>query len=118
SVNSSAARASGFHATCQKWCQPPCAPFATSAASGTSTMTLRYPSARPLLRVGAPRARRRAPGIRAASTASGDPQTLLDLRDYPVRRIKDLRVHLVPAADEADLEQLRPRRELRVEPFQ
>ena len=39
-VSSSAARASGFHATCQKWCQPPAAPFATTAASGMRTMTL------------------------------------------------------------------------------
>src|SRR5882724_8814033 len=66
----------------------------------------------PLLRAGAPRARRRALGIRAASTASGDPERLLDLRDDAVRRIEELRVHLVPTADEADLEELRARREL------
>ena len=40
-VSSSAARASGFHATCQKWCQPPLAAFAATAASGTRTMMLR-----------------------------------------------------------------------------
>src|SRR5207245_5071436 len=96
----------------------PYAPFATSAASGTSTMTLRYPSARPLLNVGAPGARLRAPGIRAASTASGDSQALLDLRHDPVRRVEELGVHLVPAADEADLEQLRSRRELRLVPLE
>src|SRR2546430_1858797 len=66
----------------------------------------------PLLRVGPPRARRRALGIRAASTASGNPQRLLDLADDPVRRIEELGVHLVPAADVADLEELRARWEL------
>ena len=40
-VSSSAALASGFQATCQKWCQPPCTPFTVSAARGTSTTTLR-----------------------------------------------------------------------------
>src|SRR6476660_5834692 len=66
----------------------------------------------PLLKVGAPRARRRALGSRATSTASGDPQTLLDLRDDPVRRIEEPRVPAIPAADVADLEEPRPRREL------
>src|SRR5436190_20477076 len=71
----------------------------------------------PLLSPGAPSARRRAlctPGLgtRAASTASGDPERLLDLRDDPVRRVEELRIHLVPAADVADLEELRTRREL------
>src|ERR1700704_6073688 len=115
SVSSSAALASGFHATCQKWCQPPCAPFATSAASGIRTMTLRYPSASPLLSEGAHRPRRRPLDIRAASPASGYPQALLDLRDDSVRRVEELGIDLVPAADVADLEQLRPGRELRLE---
>src|SRR5258705_8188787 len=70
----------------------------------------------PLLRAGARRARRRALGIRAPTPASGDPERLLDLRDDAVRRIEELRVHLVPTADEADLEELRPRRELLLVP--
>src|SRR6059036_2611056 len=53
--------------------------------------------------------------MRAASTASGDSQTLLDLRDDPRRRVEELGVDLVPAADVADLEQLRPGRERRLE---
>src|SRR6266540_4608350 len=80
-------------------------------------MTLRYASASPLLRAGVPRARRRALGIpplgmRATSTASGNSEALLDLRDDPAGRVEELGVHLVPAADVADLEELRPRREL------
>src|SRR3954447_17864470 len=73
---------------------------------------LRYTSAMPLDSAGAPRPPRRAPGIRATSTASGDSEALLDLRDDAVRRIEELRVHLRPTADVADLEQLRPGREL------
>src|SRR3954469_8934920 len=76
---------------------------------------LRYPSAMPLDSAGAPRARRRALGIRAASTASGDSERLLDLRDDAVRRVEELRVHLRPAADVADLEQLRARRKVLLE---
>src|SRR5215468_820495 len=68
----------------------------------------------PLLSAGAPRARRRALGIRRASTASGDSEALLDLRDDPVRRVEELGVHLAPAADVADPEEPRPRRELRL----
>jgi hypothetical protein len=41
SVSFSAATASGFDAAPQKWCQPPPAPFAVSAASGMRTTTLR-----------------------------------------------------------------------------
>src|SRR3954454_4018743 len=77
-----------------------------------STTTLRSPSASPLASAGVPTARLRAAGIRAASTASGDSEALLDLRDDPVRRIEELRVDLVPPADVADGEELRPRREL------
>src|SRR5690349_2465238 len=83
-----------------------------------STITLRYVSAMPLERSGVPRARRRALGIRSASTASGHPEALLDLRDDAVRRIEELGVHLGPAADVSDREELRPRRELRLEPTQ
>src|SRR5438105_3039296 len=112
SVSSRAAFDSGFQATCQKWCQPPWVAFTASAASGTSTTTLRYPSATPLLKVGAPRARRRTLGNLATSTASGDPQTLLDLRDDSVRRIEEPCVHAIPAADVADLEEPWARRKL------
>ena len=41
SVSSSAARDSGFQATSQKCRQPPSVAFATSAARGMRTMTLR-----------------------------------------------------------------------------
>src|SRR5579862_9997294 len=68
----------------------------------------------PLLSAGAPRARARALGIRATSTASGDSEALLDFRHDPVRGVEELRVDLVPAADVADLEQLRRERELRM----
>src|SRR5262249_19176773 len=93
----------------------PCVPFTTSAASGIRTTTLRYPSAIPLDSVGAPRARRRTLGSRAASTASGDSERLLDLRDDARRRIEELLVHLRPPPDVPDLEELRPRRKLSLE---
>src|SRR3954452_6455177 len=81
------------------------------------TTTLRYVSAMPALRNGVPRARLRALGTRArraASTASGNSERLLDLRDDAVRRVEELLLDLGPATDVADLEELRARRELRL----
>src|SRR5438552_15265965 len=77
-------------------------------------MTLRYRRAPPLVSVGPPSARRRARGSRTTSTACADTEALFDLRDDAVRRIEELRVHLVPATDVVDREELLRERELRM----
>src|SRR5687768_9306726 len=57
---------------------------------------------------GAPPMRR----ARVALAGSADTELLFDLRNRAVDRVEELRSHLVPAAELADLEQARWRREL------
>src|ERR1700757_2172518 len=52
-------------------------------------------------------------GAWSLSTACADTEPLFDLRHDPVGGIEELRVHLLPAPDVSDREELRARRELR-----
>src|SRR3954454_10836096 len=82
-VSSSAATACRLLMSCQNWLSPPSNALSTTAASGSSTITLSQTTAIPpasggrdrLLAERAPK----APGSASALLCSGDPQPLLDL---------------------------------------
>src|SRR3954453_3543436 len=119
SVSSSAARAGRLVAACQKAARPPSSERTTTAASGGRTMRLSQTVATPRPRPpadapGSVRERPRRRGARAAGRASlgsGDPRALLDLRERPLVGIEEGVVDLAPAAEVADREQPRRRRE-------
>src|SRR5690349_17533565 len=101
----------------QKWAQPPSVDFDTTAASGSSTITLSHAVAipRPMVpgRPIAAAARRRGSETVRASAGSGDSGCLFDLRDRAVLRVEEVGHHLVPAAKVVDREQRLGLRELR-----
>src|SRR3954451_11809665 len=112
SVRISALTAWRLETACQNPLQPWSVDFATTAASGISTMRLSHIVPRPRLRApsGALSLVRRA---RVASLLrSGDPRVLLDLGDRALVRVEELRVDLVPAAELVDRLQVRRSREL------
>src|SRR5580765_1160177 len=117
SVRRSAATAWRPLTAAQSASRPPSVERATTAASGISTMTLRYSVASPRASApepptAVPRARRRtAPAVRA-SLGSGDPRVRLDLRHRALVRVEELVVDLAPAAELVDREQARWHREL------
>src|SRR5437763_7265693 len=116
-VSSSAARACGEVTSLQNWLSPPSSDFCTTAASGSSTITLSQTTAIPPTSGGRDRLLAeeragRAPGSASALLGSGDSQPLLDLGDDPVARIEELRHHLVPAAHVVDREEAGGRGEL------
>src|SRR5215208_1793726 len=84
----------------------------TSAASGTRTTSERYAVANPPTSAGRRARRPRAAGTATAALASGASDLALDRRHDPLARIEELRLHLLPAAERPDREQIRPRREL------
>src|SRR4051812_27683182 len=103
----------------QKCAMPPSVDFATTAASGSSTITLSHAVAIPRPRApGRPiaaAARRRGSEAVRASAGSGDPRRVLDLGDRPVRRVEEVLHDLVPAAEVVDREERLRIRELRGE---
>src|SRR5437764_1425368 len=116
-VSSSAARACGEVTSLQNWLSPPSSDFCTTAASGSSTITLSQTTAIPPTNGGRDRLRveeraGRAPGSASALLGSGNPQALLDLGDDAARRIEELRHHLVPAPHVVDREEAGGRWEL------
>src|SRR5918995_1850348 len=123
SVSLSAATASGLLTAFQK----PSVPFSndlkTTAASGISATTLRYAMATPRPRAApgigralGPRLTGAAGGGAAMEVASVGgsalPLGLEDLRHDALLGVEEVRVHLVPAPELADLEQAGRRREL------
>src|SRR6185295_9316954 len=118
SVRRSDATAWRFVIASQNVPRPPSVDFATTAASGRSTMTLSHTVAMPSDSAPEPpgaaeeSARRRAaetdrpaPGEVRTSLGSGDPRGLLDLRDRALVRVEELVVDLRPAAEVLDREQ-------------
>src|SRR5206468_2481756 len=99
---------------------PPPTAFAATAASGIRTIRLRYEVATP--RPTLPRrVRRRATAAARAGAAcvlaggSGYPRVLLDLRNGALVRVEELVLHLRPAAEVVDREELPGDREPRSE---
>src|SRR3954462_5493285 len=122
SVSFSAATAAGAVTASQNAARPPSSERATTAASGSTTMRLSQTVAIPAPsrpREAAAATRERPAGRRAgaravtASTVSGDPRLLLDLREGARRRVEERVVDLAPAAEVADREEARRRRKLR-----
>src|SRR5881396_1087046 len=93
----------------QKCAMPPSVDFATTAASGSSTMMLSQAVAIPRPRApGRPiaaAARRRGSEAVRASAGSGDSCRLFDLGDRAVLRVEEVLHHLVPAAELLDREE-------------
>src|SRR6185295_10843910 len=83
----------------QNSASPPSVDFATRAAIGIRTITLRYAVTRPRPK-GAPPL-----GLLELASPGGDPQIALDLGDAAVLRIEELGVDLLPAAEAGDVEQ-------------
>src|SRR6266516_4184963 len=84
-------------------CHEPCARVAqTSAASGRSTTRLRYAVLTPTARPAPPLGRARGSGSASGLAA----KTSLDRRHDARVRVEELLLHLRPAADVADREQL------------
>src|SRR5215212_3068924 len=90
----------------------PSADRQTSAASGTRTISERYAVASAPVSAGRRARRAGAAGTATAALASGASDLALDLRHDPVAGVEELRLHLLPAAERPDREQVRPRREL------
>src|SRR5437763_11450753 len=115
-VTSSAATASGLVTARQNPPIPPSIDFAATAASGSSTMTLRYAIASPRPIAAPPRAgaNRRGGGRAIASLAgrSRDPQLAFDLRHDARLGIEELLAHDRPAAELLDREETARLREL------
>src|SRR5436305_5769272 len=121
SVSFSAAPASRLVTAVQNASSPWSNAFEVTAASGSSTTTLRYAVASPTAsagrpaRSGMPAGRRRLRrGPIAASAASGDSVRLLDLRHHAGGGIEVLLHHGRPAAELVDRAELRRGRELRL----
>src|SRR5205823_6558909 len=93
----------------QKCAMPPSVDFATTAASGRSTIRLSQTVATPRPRApgrpAAAAARRRGSARVSASLGSGDSCGLFDLRDRALGRVEEVGHHLVPAAEVVDREQ-------------
>src|SRR3954468_20590560 len=102
-VSSSALTAWRLDTACQKPLQPSSVDFATTAASGTSTIRLSQSVPRPRLR-DAPESRDLLSGR--------DASILLDLRDRALVRVEELVVDLAPATEVVDGLQVRRGREL------
>src|SRR5215204_24338 len=90
----------------------PSADRQTRAASGTRTISERYAVASAPVSAGRRARRAGAAGTATAALASGASDLALDLRHDPVAGVEELRLHLLPAAERPDCEQVRPRREL------
>src|SRR4051794_29546386 len=110
-VSSIAERASGALTASQNAPRPPSSPRASTAASGSRTIRLRYAVARAPAIAG--RAGRRARGARrgagsVAASAGGDTELPLDLGHLALVGVEELIVDLRPAAELGDREQ--PRR--------
>src|SRR4051794_34516251 len=93
----------------QKCPMPPSVDFATTAASGRSTIRLSQTVATPRPRApgrpAAAAARRRGSERVRASLGSGDPCVLFDLRDRALLGIEEVGHDLVPAPEVVDREQ-------------
>src|SRR6187455_1072612 len=111
SVRRSAAQACGFEIAVQNPSAPPLVERMTTAASGISAITLRYETATPRARAAPGRValevRGGGPATASLAGGSGLPLVLEDLRDDPLLRIEELVVHLAPAPELVDLEELR-----------
>src|SRR4051794_15876416 len=111
SVSLNAAIAWSLLTACQNSSRPPSSDFAATAASGSSTITLRYviatprPSAAP---PGRPRANARAGGCGSgpavSSLAGADTEALLDSGHDARVLVEELVGHRVPAAELLDVE--------------
>src|SRR4051812_29145589 len=117
SVSSSALTDWRLETVSQKCAMPPSVDFATTAASGRSTIRLSQTVATPRPRApgrpAAAAARRRGSETGSASLGSGDSRGVFDLRNGAVRRVEEVGHHLVPATEVVDGEQRLGRRELR-----
>src|SRR3954452_20126915 len=113
SVSFSAAAASRLVTAVQNESNPCSNAFDVTAASGSSTTTLRYAVASPTAsagrpaRRGMPAGRRRGRALVAASAARGDSVRLLDLRHHAGGGIEVLLHDGRPAAELVDREELR-----------
>src|SRR5439155_11697681 len=110
-VSLSAEDASAAEIESQKESSPPLLEPQTIAAMGSKTIRLRYAVTRPKPSARPDGARSIGSG-RAAALASGASDLLLDPGHDPGLRVEEPLLHLVPAAEEGDVEQPRPRGEL------
>src|SRR5215213_5948852 len=113
SVIFSEATAWSVETASQKFPTPSSRDLNSTAASGISATMLRYDIAMPRPRT-SPLTGTVLGGATAASLAGGSalPLGIEDLRDDALLRIEELVVHVTPAAELADLEQLRRLREV------
>src|SRR5215204_1724375 len=122
SVSFSAATACGLLTAVQKLSVPLSSDFTITAASGISATTLKYASATPRPRAApgmatalGPRLTGAAGGAAAvAALVGGSALSLVleDLRHHALLRVEEVGVHLVPAAELRDVEQVGRLREL------